>query len=276
MSDGEHFRPQELELYALGGLPEEEAAALKAHVADCGECAMKLAQAHGSAALLAFTAKQERPAGTIKAELMARIRENRETEERFTWPLRTRAPGPVAANGSMESESNPDSRWWNWVLVPAAVALAVVSLGLSWQNRRLAAKLTREHQAAESMVRERGEIEKLVRFLAAPDTLTVKLAGTEGTSRASGVVKYNGKMGILMYSADLPALPADKSYRMWLMPVNGAPVDAGQLGPGKLAMGNLWTAQVPANTTAKEFAVTIEPARGAPQPTGPRVLFGAN
>jgi anti-sigma-K factor RskA len=37
----------------------------------------------------------------------------------------------------------------------------------------------------------------------------------------------------------------------------------------------MWTAEVPANTPAKAFAVTIEPVGGAPQPTGPKVLLGA-
>jgi anti-sigma factor RsiW len=92
LTNGEHIRDEELELYALGGLPDEEAAAFKSHLAGCGECAMKLAQSRGSAALLSFTAKQEQPAGTIKAALMARVRANRDREEHYAWPLRTTEP----------------------------------------------------------------------------------------------------------------------------------------------------------------------------------------
>lgn len=36
----------------------------------------------------------------------------------------------------------------------------------------------------------------------------------------------------------------------------------------------MWAAEVPADTSAKQFAVTIEPFRGAVQPTGQRVLLG--
>ena len=270
MSNGEHIRLEDLELFALGALPEDETAALQAHVSGCSECAKGLAEARGAAALLAFTVPQDRPAGTIKAELMARIRANRRSEEINSWPGQAKE----TSGGNARKPENKKN-WWTWVLVPAAVALALVSIGLSWQNRRIAAELERQRQAALSMIHERQEIEKLVGVLAAPDTVTVKLAAVEGTPNVSGLVKFNSKAGVVLYEAKLPALPADKSYQMWLVPENGAPINAGLLGPGGHAWGNLWSAEVPANTQAKAFAVTVEPVGGMPQPTGPKVLLGA-
>ena len=274
MSNGEHIRLEDLELLALGALPEDEAAVVQAHVATCVECVARLAEARGSAAMLAFAAKQERPAGTIKAELMARVRLDREERERLALPVRTQAPGTEMARAKMEPDVK--SSWWNWVLVPASVVLALVSLGLSWQNRKIAAELRKERQAAQMLIQDREQIEKLVSVLAAPDTMTVKLAGVGEAASASGVVKYNGKAGMVVYSADLPALPTGKCYQLWLVPANGAPISAGVLGANGRAMGNLWAAEVPANTEAKAFAVTIEAAGGAPQPTGPKVLLGAS
>jgi anti-sigma-K factor RskA len=272
LSNAEHIRVEELELLALGALPEDEAAALQAHVSGCEECTAKLAQARGDAALLAFGVTQEAPAGTIKAELMARVRANRDSEARSAWPVKA---GEVDRG---VSGRKPDSgkSWWNWVLVPVALALAVVSFALSWQNRRISAELAKERLAAEALIRDRQQIDKLVSVLASPDTVTIKLAGTSDAAKASGVVKFNTKAGVVLYSAaDLPALPKDKSYQMWLVPANGAPISAGLLGPGGQALGNMWTAEVPANTPAKAFAVTIEPAGGGAQPTGPKVLLGA-
>lgn len=270
MSNGEHIRLEELELLALGALPEDEAAAVQAHVSGCGECALKLAQERGSAAVLAFAAKQEKPAGTIKAELMARIRANRESEERFALPTKLQLD-----RGAATPRLGAGGRWWTWVLATAALALALVSFGLSWQNRRMATELQKERQAADLLIREREQIEKLVGVLAAPDTVTVKLAGVGDATNTSGLVRFNPKTGIVLYAADLPKLPADKSYQVWLVPANGAPINAGLLGAGGHAWGNLWTAEVPLNTQAKAFAVTIEPAGGMPQPTGPKVLLGA-
>jgi anti-sigma-K factor RskA len=172
-------------------------------------------------------------------------------------------------------QEKPKSSLWNWVLVPAALALALVSFALSWQNRKIAAQLEKERGVAESLIRERQQIERLVGVLAAADTMTVKLVGVGDTANSSGLVKFNAKTGTVLYSAELPALPTGKSYQLWLVPVNGAPISAGLLGPGGHQWDNLWTAEVPANTQAKAFAVTVEPAGGMPQPTGPKVLLGA-
>ena len=231
---------------------------------------MKLAQAHGKATMPALAGKQGRPAGSIKTELMARIRANQQSTEEFRG---MKGPGTEGVKRKMATEMR--SFAWNWVLVPVALALAGVSFGLSWQNRKMAEELKKERQVADALIRDREEIEKLVSVLAAPETVTVKLAGTGDAARASGVVKYNGKMGAMVYSAELPGLPTGKNYQMWLLPANGAAISAGLMGTGGSAKGKLWTADVPANTEAKTFAVTIEAAGGAAQPTGPRVLVGA-
>jgi anti-sigma-K factor RskA len=270
LSNGEHIRLEDLELLVLGALPEQEATALQAHVSGCAECAQKLAEARGSAAVLAFAASQERPAATIKAELMARIRAEREGEERNAWPAKIQTD---VDRGKRKPET--PSSWWNWVLVTAAVALAAVSFGLSWQNRKITAQLEKERSGAESLIRERQQIESLVAVLASPDTVTVKLAAVGDAANTNGMVKFNAKTGTVLYAANLPAAPAGKSYQMWLVPATGTPISAGLLGPGGRAWGNLWTAEVPPNTQPKAFAVTVEPEGGMPQPTGPKVLLGA-
>jgi anti-sigma-K factor RskA len=275
LSDEGHIRAEELELYTLGALPEEEAAAFKAHVAGCGECAMKLAQAHGSAALLAFAAKQEKPAGTIKAELMARIRARSESEERLAWPRQSNTQVPIGEQETTKERAKT-RRGWNWMLAPPALVLILVSFDLAWQNRKLAAELAKEKQASETVARQAEEIAKLVRVLAAPDTLTVKLAGTGAASNGIGVVKYNARLGLVAYSAELPPPPAGKSYQVWLVPAKGAPISAGLVRTNGRATGSLWSVEVPASTVAKGFVVTIEAADGAAEPRGPKVLAGAS
>lgn len=270
MSNGEHVRLEDLELFALGALPQNEAEALQAHVSACEECSARLSEARGHVSLLAFAVKQERPAGTIKAELLARVRANRQAEEMNEWPSR------VHREEEYKPAKKPASGWLTWVLATAAVLLAVVSFALSWQNRNMAARLQRQRQVAESSIREREQIEKLVGILASPDTMTVKLAGMGEMPTATGLVKFNSKAGLVLYQAsNLPDLPAGKSYQMWLVPTSGAPISAGLLGSGGQAFGNMWMAEVPANVEAKAFAVTVEPAGGTDQPTGPKVLLGA-
>lgn len=273
MNRAEHIRLEDLELLALGALPEEEEATLQQHLSECDECPERLAEARGHVSLLAFTAKQERPAGTVKAELMARVRVSWEAEQHYAWPM----PREAQQDPSSAIRRQPEvrRRWWTWALVSAAVVLALISYGLSRENRRIAAELKQQRNAADRLIRDQKQIEGLVRVLAAPDTQTVRLVATQKGLNASGVVKFNSKAGVVLYTADLAPLAAGQSYQIWLVPVSGAPISAGVLGPGGHAWGNLWIGEVPANTQAEAFAVTIEPVGGASQPTGPKVLLGA-
>ena len=54
MTNGEHIREEDLQLLAVGALPEAECAAARAHAAVCAECGAKLATERGRAAVLAF------------------------------------------------------------------------------------------------------------------------------------------------------------------------------------------------------------------------------
>jgi anti-sigma-K factor RskA len=259
LSNG-HIREEDLELFALGALPNDEAAAARAHVSTCSECAPRLAEVRGRMALLALAAPQRQPGPDAKEHLLAKIATERRGQRQA---LRT------------DEGRAPSTMWWTWVLVPASLALALVCLSLSWQNRKLEKQLTTARQAAQGMANEKHRADDLARTLMQPDTVTVKLAGTSQARFAAGVVKFNERLGVMLYAAEqLPALPSGKTYQMWLVPASGAPISAGIFKPEEIAI-RLLTAQVPPNTTPKAFAVTIEPDGGVPQPTGPQVLLGA-
>jgi anti-sigma-K factor RskA len=257
-----HIREEELELYALGSLPEEEAAVVKAHASECTECASKLSEALGRSVLLALAVPQQTPPPTAKEKLFARIATEREA--------------PPAGTLMPQQAKRSVRPWWNWVLGPASLALALICFLLFWQNRRLVDELHSARLAIRGLERDKQRFEDLARILASPDTLTIKLAGTDDAPRATGFVKYNGRLGVVLYSTEqLPALPAQKTYQMWLVPTNGAPISAG-IFQSEDSVRGLLSAQVPANTMPKAFAVTVEPAGGVPQPTGPKLLLGAS
>lgn len=279
MTNGAHIREEELQLLALGALPEAEGAAARAHAAECAECAAKLTEERGRVAVLALAATQEKPAATIKAELFARIHADRKAEERYRWPTKIAArPGdetPRTASKDRPAQSaERKSGWWQWVLAPVAVVLLVATV-VEWrENQRLTAELESTNHQLVEMVNERQRTEMLVDLLSAPDTVSVKLAATPEFEKATATVRYNPGKGVVLYTAALPALPADKIYQMWLVPAKGAPISAGIFSPGTHGTRQLWTAEVPMNAEVKAFAVTIEPAGGMPQPTGPKVLVG--
>ena len=273
MKNGGHIEEEDLTLLAVGALPEEECAALRVHAAGCAECAAKLAEERGRVALLALTAEQERPAATIKAELFARIRADRSTEEMHRWPSKLTV-GRKAAEEAEAAKPQAKVAWWNWVLAPVAATL-LIAAGVEWrEGRRLSAELENaKHRLAEA-TNERQRTEMLLDMLAEQDTVSVKMAATPDAEKATGMVRYNARKGMVMYTAVLPPLPADKSYQMWLVPMKGAPISAGIFAPEAHGARQMWMAEVPVNTEAKVFAVTVEPAGGVKQPTGPKVLVG--
>lgn len=260
MSNLNHISDEDLELHALGALPEAEAATVRAHAAGCARCERQLAEARGLVAALAFAVPQELPSSAAKEALFLRI-----AADHTAQPQRHEV-----------REVKTSARWWNWILLPASAALAVMCFALWQQNRQLSNDLGQTRRAVANLENERLRVKGLVNVLASPETITVKLQGSTEEGPATGVVRYNRHLGVVAYKTELPSPPKDKVYQMWLVPQNGAPISAGVFRQGSPGDDIVWTAQIPANTEPKAFAVTLEPAGGVPQPTGPKVLVGAS
>jgi anti-sigma-K factor RskA len=265
LTNGPHITEEDLELCALGALSDQQAAEALQHVSICEVCAEKLAESRGHVALLAFGVKQEKPSLAVKEKLFAKIAVER-------------APNSTAIPSAAPLEKKPSTRlwnWWNWGLIPATAALAILSFALWRQNVQLFGELRDAQRVASDLEKERGHVQKLINVLSAPDTITVKLAGTADGTHNSGIVRYNIRSGLLVYTADLPPLPATKVYQLWLVPTGGAPISAGTFVPPAPGQSHLFSSAIPSSSEPKAFAVTIEPAPGVPQPTGPKVLLGA-
>jgi anti-sigma-K factor RskA len=258
LNDGSHISGENLELYALGALPDVEAAVVKAHAQGCAECAAKLAEALGNVAVVALAAEQEAPLARVKQQLFARI-----AAERAAGGERKIVGEPKRARAS----------WWNWLLVPATAVLAIFCVGLYRENQTLTGELQEARRMAASFERERLHVMGLVNVLSAKDTEIIRLASTKDGFPGSGaVVRYNKRLGKVIYTADLPELPPGKVYQMWLVPTSGeAAISAGTFTPDG---SKPWDVQVPTNSDAKAFAVTVEPEGGVPKATGKIILLG--
>lgn len=75
------------------------------------------------------------------------------------------------------------------------------------------------------------------------------------------------------YGFNLEKLPAGKIYQLWS--IGGIPVSAGMFQPSKDRTAVMKIPKVINMEGLKEFSVTVEPAGGKPQPTGPAYLKGA-
>jgi anti-sigma-K factor RskA len=91
--------------------------------------------------------------------------------------------------------------------------------------------------------------------------------------QGSAIYVRNG--GTLVFIAsNMPPLPAQKAYELWLIPVSGAPIPAGVFKPDAHGSATVLKPPLPAGTEAKTFAITIEPEAGSASPTSQPMMVG--
>ncbi len=264
MTNGHPTRDEDFDLLALGALEGEEKQALEEHVASCADCARKLAEARGRVAMLSIAAPQAPPSPAVKQRLMAQIRGEAAA-----------APAPAGRpRTARELDSAPTpavfGRWWNAILVPAAVALAALTIFLWRENRALDRRLAALHASMDQQQRQLDEAREVAELMTSQNTITVPLAQQSGMPKGGAHVMYNAKMGMVMYDGEIAPAPAAETYQLWLVPVKGDPISLGVFS----GQPDHWMAKVPEGMPCKWFQVTLEPAGGMPHPTGPMVLMG--
>jgi anti-sigma-K factor RskA len=110
----------------------------------------------------------------------------------------------------------------------------------------------------------------------APDMNRVDLAGQPVAPGATGRAFWSRSRGVVFAATQLPALPAGKTYQLWFVPANAAPVSAGLITPDPTGSATVHFATPPTTPDRiAALAVTLEPAGGMPAPTGEKYLVGA-
>jgi len=245
---------EDLDLYALGALESEEAQELASHLEVCPECTQKLKEAHARVALLALAAPSQEAPRRVKERLLRQI-------------AGRRAEQPPARR----------ALFWRWAapaLAAVLLVLAVWVVALRTENSELYRQVRGLEGKQQTMEAELTRARAVLELLTAPDTAKVTLVAGEAHPAPQGKVFYHPQKGLLFYVANLPALPSGKTYQLWLVPTQGNPISAGTFQTDTHGNGEVLLPQLPAGVAAKAFAVTVEPAGGVPQPTGPKVLVG--
>ena len=246
---------EDLDLYALGALDVGETQTLSSHLQVCLECAVKLQEANGRIALLSLTVNPEPVPAAIKERLLRQIREE-----------------------IPKTQSTSTSSFLHWLapaLAVAALVLIVVAAQLEVKNHVLRQSQT-ALQADLSRVQDEAARERSVLdLLTASDTMKVTLVSGASRPVPEGRAFYHLRKGLIFYASNLPVLPSNRTYQLWLVPAVGNPISAGVFRVDSRGNGQILLPNLPPDITATAFAVTLEPAGGVPQPTGPKVLIGA-
>jgi len=244
-----------LSLAALGGLLAEDTADYERLLEErCSVCEGLLPELSEAASALGATVPPRRPRPALRAELLASLGPARPA---------ARTSSPVAG----------------WVFAAAAAVLFVMialdDARLRRQREELRAQNSDLALRADASRSELARRDLRARVLESDDVRMLFLGGhgPQPDARAKVFWSQAAKRGILI-AGHLEPLPPDRQYQLWVF-VDGKPVDAGVFDVDPSGKTLFESKDLAAVATAENFAVTVEPRGGLPQPSGPIVLIGS-
>ena len=254
MSTHEQFA-DDLALYAVGSLDLPERMALEAHLEECPACRRELEQLRGGFGLLSLAASGPKPPGRSRQRLLAAIAK----EPRHLPALLQR-------------------RGFSWMLGwIATAALVILSFGLAVQNGALHRDLDNLKARYAKQGSDMQQAKEVMATLLDPEAQRVTLVAAKNAPQPQGKAIYQRRSRSLIFLAsNLPPLPAEKIYELWLIPTSGSPIAAGLFKPDSRGSAAIVNPPLPEGAEAKKFCVTLEPESGSHEAVrGPVVIVGA-
>jgi hypothetical protein len=255
MSGHEQYA-DDLALYALDAFRGEDRARLEEHLATCAACRLELEQLRGDTALLALSAAGPRPPQRARQRLLDAVARE------------PRLPAAVPAS--------PRRSWWGALGWAAAAAILVLAASFWKENVVLQQGLASARSQAAETAREMAELRKVAAPIIEPEAQRVTLVAAKAPPQPQGKAFYLRNRGSLVFLANnMPPLPPQKVYELWLIPTSGAPIPAGLFKPDAHGSASVVNPPLPAGAEAKAFAITVENAAGSSAPTMPIVMMGS-
>ena len=155
--------------------------------------------------------------------------------------------------------------------IAAGFAAIAAGLALSAGYGRRVTQLA--HEAA-ALKQEAERQQSLVALLRDPATRVVTLSGLEPAPKATARMFWHATAGGFLVAQGLPPAPGGKAYELWAIAGKNATAPAGVFNVDARGVGSLRVAPMPAGGAVDTFSVTLEPAGGAPAPTGTMYLTG--
>jgi anti-sigma-K factor RskA len=253
MSAHEQFA-DDLALLALGALQGDERVALEKHLEECSSCRRELERWRGDMALLALSSSGAAPPRRSRERLLKAI-----------------AKEPRAHKTSGRARS-----LWTFLPWLATAALLLVAAFFWQQSDRLARQVARLQDQSAQQQAQLERAQEVVSTLTSTDALRITLVAAQAPPQPQGKAIYvRDRSSLIFLASNMPALPPQKAYELWLIPTNGAPIPAGLFKPDARGSATVIEPPLPAGVEAKAFAITVEPEQGSSTPTMPIVMMGA-
>jgi len=238
-------------LYAVGSLGAPEKRKLEAHLEEgCDICEPELLIFSETASRLVYAL----PDHPLPTALKEKIRGRLDRENLLVAP------------------AAPSSGWGTRLAFAAALAGIVLMAGLLWRTNE---KLVDQRAQIAQIQKQLTDQSKEIAWLRDPSVQLALLSGLESAPQAKGKMVWNPtELKGIFYANFLPQLPPEKSYQLWVIGSHG-PVSAGVFDTQSNGSAVITISHVQISAAGGvQFAVTIEPRGGRPQPTGSMVLKG--
>jgi anti-sigma-K factor RskA len=260
MNGHEQFA-EDLALYALNALEGDERTDLEKHLATCNTCRAELEQLRGDGALLALSTMGPKPPARARQRLLDAVA--KEAAQSPTLAQKTRKDGAPRS-------------WWGWLGWAAAAAVIVLAASLWKENLALKQTLASASSQMAENARQLEEIRKIAAPIIEPEAQRITLVSMKSPPQPQGKAFYLKNRSSLVFVANnMPALPPQKAYELWLIPVQGAPIPAGVFKPDARGSATVVNPPLPEGAEAKAFAITVENEAGSAAPTSPVIMMGA-
>jgi anti-sigma-K factor RskA len=284
MSTANHISQDDLLLFALQLLPDEEMTTAHDHLLSCEDCRKQLAWVQGDMASYAMTADVQVPPVAARERLMRSIAKEKRLAPKPVATLtavETAVEMPTRQGNVLSFEDAPVKRrmgfagWAGWAVAAAAIGAA----GLQYQQTQgfkndLAASRSELAQVSADASKASLVLETLTSSKAKQVALTLP---SSTPALPEGHASYLGSKGSMVFVANhLTQLEPGKTYELWLIPSGkGAkPIPAGTFNPDSQGRVTKLIASLPKDVDVAAVGVTVERAGGSDTPTLPIVLMG--
>ncbi|HKL03919.1 MAG TPA: anti-sigma factor [Cryomorphaceae bacterium] len=263
--------------YVLHALDDEERQEFEQMLSEASDEERTLYQQMWSAAnQLAFTIEEAEPSSDLKDRLMQEFR-SQNTESDQHNKVRS------IEDTSTKDEGEDEGFNWSAFAVAASFALLVISMSLIFYSFNLSSTISQKEDLIASQETQITELkselqqkEEMLSILEAREVDLVLMAGLDVNPDGYGKIIWNSeKQQALLQVSNLPAVPKDKDYQLWLIK-NNKPVSAGVFAVNS-ENDKFFKIEEMADATeqsANAFAITMEPKGGVSQPTGDMYLMG--
>jgi anti-sigma-K factor RskA len=282
--------------YALGLLEGDDLEQFERHLAaGCEACELELARMDAVGDALAYAAPGAPAPDALRDRVLGAVYTDLEESKARAIPTAPPIAAPVRPGPAVEmpkatyspSPWPPPDRaaappapakgpgFWGR-LAPALAFAGVLAAALTGVYAyQLRQQLTLVRSDLERVTAENQELARVMDVVGSPRLRVIALGGQAGSPASEGHVLWSpdSKKAVL-YAYGLPRPPAGKDYQLWVI-AGGTPRSEGVFPVDARGQATHVLPDVPDPAGVGAFAVTLEPAGGLAQPSGPMFLLGA-